>query len=83
MNAALVLEPRAVMTGSGDQDGRLVSLDGRLVAVLVRLQDEAHGDLVGSWYLEAGFGPCGGAASMPCFATIENAVDWIRERVGP
>ena len=69
------------MTGSCDEDGRLVTLDGRLVAVLVRLQDPSHGDLVGSWYLEAGFGPCGGEVSMPCFPTIETAIDWILARV--
>ncbi len=73
---SLRLRPVAILTSSGDKDARLVLTKGRLVAVLVRLADQAHADLVGSWFLEAGFGPCG-AVAAPVFGSLDEALDWI------
>ena len=45
------------MTDSADHEGAFVLADGRLVAVLVHLTDPVYDpDLLGAWYLEAGFG---------------------------
>jgi len=75
---ALFLQPIQVHTGSSDEDGRLVLAEGRLVAVLVRLADQAaHQGLVGAWFLEAGFGPCA-ATTAPLFQNLEAAEDWVR-----
>ena len=81
MPSDLMLQPMPLFTGSADEDGRLVTIGGRLIAVLVRLQDPMHADLVGRWYLEAGFGPCA-EATAPTFATLDAAQDWITERFG-
>jgi hypothetical protein len=77
--ANLQLLPMSVFTGAADEEGRLVVDNGRLVAVLVRLADQVHASLVGSWFLEAGFGPCSGDA--PVFDTLEAAQDWIARRL--
>jgi hypothetical protein len=45
-----------VRTGCRDTESRLVLLDDELVAVLVRLDDEIHGDDQSKWFLEARFG---------------------------
>ena len=80
MATAVLLQPIRVATRCADKDGQLVLADGELVAVLVRLADAAHGRLVGSWYLEAGFGACA-AARPPVFDTFEAAQTWIRCRL--
>ena len=77
---ALRLQPVRVATGSDDEEGILVQADGRLVAVLVRLSGEEHGDLRGAWFLEAGFGRCD-AANPPVFPSLDAAQDWIERRV--
>ena len=81
MAPSLLVQPTPVETGSADEDGCLVYADGRLVAVLVRLADPVHGDLVGGWFLEAGFGPCASAA-VPVFDSLGAAQDWVGRRVG-
>lgn len=53
--APLTFQPIPVRTGCQDQNGRLVLLDGELIAVLVRLDDAIHGQDQGKWFLEAGF----------------------------
>ena len=79
MRMPLILEPARVETGSTDEEGYLVRADGRLVAVLVRLSEE-QGELVGSWFLEAGFGPCV-AVDGPVFKSLAEAEAWIQERL--
>ncbi len=69
--------PVPVHTASGDEDGRLALVDGRLVAVLVRLGDEAHEEMVGTWFLEAGFGPCARVAA-PMFKSLDAVRSWIK-----
>lgn len=72
-----------VETGSRDKEGCLVFVDGRLVAVLVRLGDDhAEAGLSGSWFVEAGFGPCDGlGGNHPTFASTDDARAWARGRV--
>ncbi len=82
MPLELLLESKRVYTDSLDEEGCLVFLDGRLVAVLVRLEDESHAKMTGSWFLEAGFGPCR-IASSPLFKTGELGLEWIRSRLQP
>lgn len=77
MAAELRIQPVPLHTGSGDEDGGLVLADGRLVAVLVRLADRAHGELVGHWHLEAGFGPCAEAPPHPVFDSLDAAFAWV------
>lgn len=77
---SLSLSPVAILTGSDDEEGRLVSTNGRLVAVLVRLSDKAHAELVGSWFLEAGFGPCS-QVTAPVFKSLDEARSWIEDQL--
>lgn len=79
MPLELLLHPVPVHTGSGDQDGQLVLADGRLVAVLVHLDDMSHAGLVGAWFLEAGFGPCAHVVA-PIFENLDTAQSWIRQQ---
>lgn len=76
----LILHPIHIDTASDDQQGELVFADGKLVAVLVRLASEAHGDDRDSWFAEAGFGPCDPPAKH-VFVTRDEATGWIRERI--
>jgi hypothetical protein len=77
---SITLQPLPVMTGSQDQEGRLVLADGQLVAVLVRLADEVHGAERGGWFLEVGFGPCDGP-EHPVFESLDEAQVWVRRRI--
>ena len=70
-------QPIEVLTASEDREGRLVLVDGKLAAVLVRLSDQAHDPLLrGAWYLEAGFGLLDGRHGL--FASLEEAVASIK-----
>src|SRR3954463_9658888 len=72
MRPQISFQPIEVLTASEDREGRLVLIDGNLVAVLVRLSDLAHDPLLlGAWYLEAGFGLLNGRHEM--FASLEEA----------
>lgn len=74
------MQPVRVDTGGADEDGCLVFLNGRLVAVLVRLSDQ-HGDMAGYWFLEHGFGQLGGPRH-PVFDGLDAAQDWIARQPG-
>jgi len=76
----LNFHPVPVHTASGDEDGRLALVDGRLVAVLVRLRDEAHEEMVGAWFLEAGFGPCARLVA-PLFNNLDAVRSWIKRQL--
>lgn len=69
-----------IATGSDDEDGRLVLVEGRLVAVLVRLDDESHGPARGQWSLEAGFNGVD-SVKPPLFADLDAAERWIARQV--
>ncbi|MFC0410095.1 hypothetical protein [Roseomonas elaeocarpi] len=74
------LRPVRVDTGSSDEEGRLVFVADRLVAVLVQLSDQ-HGEMAGHWFLEHGFGGVGGP-KRPTFASLQAAEHWICHRLG-
>jgi hypothetical protein len=76
---SITLQPVRVGNGS-DEEGLLV-FDGeqRLVAVLTHLGEQYDG-LSGHWYLEAGFGRLE-ARHPPTFADLEDAQEWIRQRL--
>ena len=73
MDRQITLQPIEVLTASEDRQGKLVLVDGKLAAVLVRLGDQAHNPLLrGAWYFEAGFGLLDGRHEL--FASLEEAV---------
>lgn len=72
-------QPVRVNTGSPDEEGRLVFVAGRLVAVLVRLSDQ-HEDASGQWYLEHGFGVLNDPASST-FPSLQVVETWIEHRL--
>ncbi|MEF2073299.1 hypothetical protein [Consotaella aegiceratis] len=75
----LTLKPVKVETGSPDEDGLLVFDEGRLVAVLVRLDSDVHEDNRGKWFLEAGFN--GLAWDGQVFDSLGDAGDWISAKL--
>ena len=76
----ILLQPIRVLTDSADEEGRLVLVNDRLVAVLVHLADASHEELTGLWFLEAGFGSW---ASPECaiFDSLDSAQTWIAGRL--
>jgi hypothetical protein len=76
----LRLEPVRVATGL-DEEGMLVFLGDRLVAVLVQLS-ETHEDLgvAGHWHLEAGFGLRLTGRERP-FPDLDAAQSWISQHL--
>ena len=69
-----------VLTASEDREGCLVLVDGKLAAVLVRLNDRAHDPLLqGAWYIEAGFGSLDSRHEL--FASLEEAVASIERNL--
>ncbi len=81
----LSLQPVAVLTDGGSQEGRLVLADGQLVAVFVRVTaEETEGSEQGDgWFLEVGFGPCGSLVTVqpPVFASLDEAALWVKRRL--
>ena len=75
----LALQPVQVGVAGGSE-GRLVMAEGCLVAVLVRLTEEDHGELAGGWFLETGYGPLDGPMH-PTFADLDAAQNWIVGRL--
>jgi hypothetical protein len=61
-----------------DHEGRLILIDGRLIAVMVKLS-ELHEHLAGRWYLETGYGVL--KSEQPSFSDLDSAVEWIQCRV--
>ena len=83
-NRRSTVQAVTVETGSRDEDGRLVLVNDRLLAVLVRLErDEGvEPEFWGRWFLEAGFGPYGGRGSGTIlFVACEEAQIWACEQV--
>lgn len=77
--AGLSLTKVKLATTVDGEEARLVmSADDRLVAVLVSVVDE-HSP-AGTWFLEAGFGPCQQAVG-PIFANLDEACSWIRQEL--
>ncbi len=79
VESLVILQQISVDTHSPDQTGLLVLVNGKLVAVLVRL-DAADHDRPGAWYMEVGFGRLAGVRA-PLFDTPEDATRWVRQRL--
>jgi hypothetical protein len=76
----LGFQPVTVETIAPDEEGCLVFASNRLIAVLVRLSD-AHGRIMGCWYLEQGFGKLDGPVH-PIFTDLDEAQNWVAQRFG-
>ena len=75
------LQPIRLLNENDDREGHLVMVDDQLVAVLVRLDAEEHGeDLRGKWFLEAGFGRCT-SIKPPVFANVSEAQGWVQRKL--
>jgi hypothetical protein len=78
---AVRLQPVTVGTGP-DEEGMLVFVHDRLVAVLVRLSEIHEGlGVAGQWFLETGYGLRSGARA-PTFGDLAAAQTWITEHLG-
>ena len=73
------LRPVRINTASLDEEGLLVFVADRLVAVLVKLSEQ-HGSDAGRWFLEHGFGRLDDL-KRPTFIELEAAKRWIEERL--
>jgi hypothetical protein len=62
-----------------DRNGRLVLMDGSLIAVLAKLSD-VHADLTVHWFLETGYGAL--RNKQPTFPDLQAAIVWIEAEVG-
>ena len=73
-----------VATTPDGEEGRIVTTGaGMIIAILVLIDPTQADDLGGSWFLEAGFGPCQ-TAVPPIFAGLSEARAWIvRQMIGP
>jgi hypothetical protein len=76
---SLTEQPVQVAVGGDDEEGCLIFVDDRLVAVLVRLS-RLHEGLAGRWYLEAGFGRLE-EPSKPTFRDLGTAKKWITQHL--
>jgi hypothetical protein len=78
---SLTLQPVRVANGH-DEEGVLVFVRERLLAVLVQLSDEHEEQgVAGRWFLETGYGHLGGP-NHPTFPDLDAAQVWISERLG-
>jgi hypothetical protein len=60
-----------------DPIGQLILVDGKLAGGLVQLSD-AHQEIAGQWFLEAGFGPLNGRGRK-LFPDLVIARTWIEK----
>jgi hypothetical protein len=66
-----------VLIDGHDTEGKLVLVDGRLAAVIARLDGKAHPSKDrGQWHLEAGLGKCA-VRTTHLFKTPEDAGAWV------
>ena len=79
MSPNLTCQPVRISTGSEDENGTLIFVEGSLVAVAVRLDDAVHQDMRGRYFLEAGFGHCA-VTPGPVFASPDDLTAWVLER---
>jgi hypothetical protein len=68
--------PVRVGVGSLDEEGQMVLVDGKLVAILVHLTNPYNTpELRGKWVVEVGFGPL--SEKHELFSTLEEAEAWV------
>jgi len=85
----ITLQSISVLSDGGSHEGRLVLVGKDLVAVFAKVTAEEAEENAGSrrqtggWFLEAGFGPCSilMTVSPSVFPTLDQALDWVRERL--
>lgn len=65
-----------IRTDSADSDALLLLAGGELVAILVALDDEVHGDDRRKWTIETIFG-IGHARAPATFASAADAAAWV------
>lgn len=71
-------KPVRVGVGSRDEDGRMVLVNGRLVAILVHLTGPYETpELRDKWFVEAGFGPLSDKHEL--FSTWDEAEAWVQQ----
>jgi CheY-like chemotaxis protein len=73
-----------VLVDDGFRIGRSAFAGGNLIGILIPVSAEEEGDDgAGGWYLEAGFGRCGGTdlATPPVFADLHRAAAWFSARM--
>jgi hypothetical protein len=69
-------QPIRVGGGSHDEEGRMVLVNGKLVAILVHLTGPYDNpELRNKWFVEVGFGPLSGKHEL--FSTWEEAEAWV------
>lgn len=69
-----------IRTDSADNDALMLLNDGELVAILVELSDESHGDVRGHWTIEMTFG-LNGIRRPETFASAEDAAKWVSQHI--
>ena len=78
---AITFQALPILIDGHDTQGQLVLFDHQLVAVLARLDGDAHDPAMKNWWnLEAGFGPCQSVGD-DLFKTLDDAEAWVRTRV--
>lgn len=70
-----------IRTDSADDNALILLSDGQLVAILVELADESHGDERGKWTVETVFG-LGNHRSSGNHASANDAADWVSDQGG-
>lgn len=67
----------------GDEpEGHLVFVDDKLAAVVSRLDGEGHlTQHKGTWFIEAGFGPCAPEGPARLFQSLDQVGRWVTRRV--
>jgi hypothetical protein len=71
-----------LVAGYPNSEGQPVFADDQLFAALVHFSED-YGDEAGKWYIEAAFDPTLGDPLNPPFASTEEAVCWIGEKISP
>lgn len=69
-----------IRTDSADNNAFMLLDDGELVAILVELADESHGDARGRWAIEAVFGVSPGR-HPEAFDSASDAARWIGRNI--
>ena len=70
-----------IRTDSADDNALILLSDGQLVAIIVELTDESHGDERGKWTVETIFG-LGNNRNPGNYATAGDAADWVSDHIG-
>lgn len=69
-----------IRTDSADTNALLLLADGELVAILVALDDEVHGQDRHKWTIETMFG-VGQERAPGSFASAADAADWVSNHI--